>query len=123
MNNEDKSWLDHRAGFADDYHESNYISPLLSYVMHASHRLAEKNFHEGDHFSKVLEVGVGSGEHLPFIRHGFDQYTLTDLDALMLEVAQTCGACQRVATMSACITCVHFYQVRWPQYSRKGETS
>jgi len=86
--NEDKVWLDHRAGFADIYDDSNYSSPLQSMVMRASHRLAEKHFHKHDHFSKVLEIGAGTGEHLVFVRHSFDQYILSDLDMRTLEVAK-----------------------------------
>ena len=87
-NNEDQAWLDYRARFADIYDESNYASPLQSAVMRASHRLTEKNFKERDHFAKVLEIGAGTGEHLGFVRHNFDQYVLTDLDAKTLEVAK-----------------------------------
>ncbi|MDP5238445.1 class I SAM-dependent methyltransferase [Uliginosibacterium sp. 31-16] len=88
MNNEDKAWLDYRARFADVYDESNYASPLQSAVMRASHRLTEKKFNERDHFARVLEIGAGTGEHLSFVRHGFDEYVLTDLDAKTLDVAK-----------------------------------
>jgi len=88
MENEDHAWLDYRARFADVYDESNYASPLQSAVMRASHRLTEKRFQERDHFSKVLEIGAGTGEHLSFVRHGFDQYVLSDLDVKTLEVAK-----------------------------------
>ena len=88
MKNEDKAWLDWRAKFANIYDESNYASPLQSQLMQASHRLAEKRFQERDHFAKVLEIGAGTGEHLGFVRHGFEQYILSDLDAKTLEVAK-----------------------------------
>lgn len=88
MENEDQAWLEYRAKFADVYDQSNYSSPLQSAVMRASHRITEKNFKERDHFAKVLEIGAGTGEHLGFVRHGFDQYVLTDLDTKTLEVAK-----------------------------------
>lgn len=88
MSNEDKAWLDYRARFSEVYDDSNYSSPLQSFVMRESHRLAEKKFRENNHFSKVLEIGAGTGEHLAFIRHGFDQYVLTDLDSKTLDVAR-----------------------------------
>lgn len=88
MENEDQAWLDYRARFADVYDESNYASPLQAAVMRASHRLTEKRFQAHDHFSKVLEIGAGTGEHLGFVRHTFDQYVLSDLDAKTLEVAK-----------------------------------
>ena len=87
MNNEDKAWLDYRARFADVYDESNYARPVQSAVMRASHRLAEKHFNERHHFAKVLEIGAGTGEHLAFVNHRFDQYVLTDSDAKTLAIA------------------------------------
>lgn len=87
MNNEDQAWLDYRDRFADVYDEFNYSSPLQSAVMRASHRLVEMHFQERDHFAKVLEIGAGTGEHLAFVRHSFDQYVLTDMDAKTLSVA------------------------------------
>lgn len=88
MNNEDQAWLDHRARFAQVYDESNYSSSLQLAVMRASHRLTEKHFSVSDHFDKVLEIGAGTGEHLAFVRHVFDKYILTDLDAKTLELAK-----------------------------------
>lgn len=88
MENEDRAWLDYRARFADVYDESNYASPLQSAVMRASHRLTERRFQERDYFARVLEIGAGTGEHLGYVRHTFDQYVLTDLDGKMLEVAK-----------------------------------
>lgn len=88
MKNEDQAWLDFRARFADVYDESNYVSPLQSALMRASHRLVEKHFSVRDHFAKVLEVGAGTGEHLGFVCHTFDRYVLSDIDAKTLEVAK-----------------------------------
>jgi ubiquinone/menaquinone biosynthesis C-methylase UbiE len=88
MINEDRDWLDYRARFADVYDESNYSGLLQSGVMRASHRLTEKRFHEQTYFEKVLEIGAGTGEHLGFVRHRFDQYVISDLDAKTLEVAR-----------------------------------
>jgi len=88
MNSEDQTWLDYRARFSEIYDESNYSSPLQSAVMRASHRLTEKQFGGNDHFSRVLEIGAGTGEHFGFVRHNFDEYVLTDPDPKTLEVAQ-----------------------------------
>lgn len=88
MKNEDKAWIDYREKFSEVYDESNYTSPLQSSVMRASHKLVEKAFNDQVHFGKVLEVGAGTGEHIPFVRHSFDDYTLTDLDPKTLEVAK-----------------------------------
>ena len=89
MENEDPAWLDYRSRFADVYDKSNYTGSLQAAVMRASHRLTEKRFQKHDHFSRVLEIGAGTGEHLGFVRHGFDQYVLSDMDAKTLEVARS----------------------------------
>jgi ubiquinone/menaquinone biosynthesis C-methylase UbiE len=88
MINEDKAWVEYREKFADVYDESNYASPLQSAVMRASHKLTERAFDKTKHFGRVLEVGAGTGEHFPFVRHSFDQYILSDLDVGTLERAK-----------------------------------
>ncbi|POA36575.1 class I SAM-dependent methyltransferase [Pseudomonas sp. GW456-12-1-14-TSB6] len=87
MQNEDKEWLDYRARFAEVYDNSNYESPLQSFVMRASHKLTESPYNEKVKFERVLEVGAGTGEHLAFVQHDFDEYVLTDMDAKTLSVA------------------------------------
>ena len=37
------------------------------------------------HFRRVLELGGGNGEHLNYVLHGFDSYTLIDLRQAELE--------------------------------------
>lgn len=43
------------------------------------HRAMERPFDETRAFRRVLEVGGNRGEHIPFVRHQFDEYVLTDL--------------------------------------------
>ena len=87
MEHEDKEWLDYRARFSEVYDNSNYESSLQSFVMRASHELTERPFDQHQKFGRVLEVGAGTGEHLAFVRHDFDEYVLSDMDAKTLEVA------------------------------------
>lgn len=85
---DDRAWLDYQQRFADVYDDSAYAGgSLQSWVMRQSHKLGERPFGSDAHFSKVLEIGAGTGEHVPFIRHSFDEYVLTDLDAKTLEIA------------------------------------
>lgn len=88
MQTEDKAWIEYREKFADVYDEANYSSPLQSFVMNASHKLVEKKYHSHQHFNRVLEIGAGTGEHISFVRHTFDEYILTDHDPKTLEVAK-----------------------------------
>jgi phosphatidylethanolamine/phosphatidyl-N-methylethanolamine N-methyltransferase len=88
MQIEDKAWIEYREKFSEVYDESNYSSSLQSFVMRSSHKFVEKAFDDQVHFGRVLEVGAGTGEHLPFVQHGFDEYTLTDHDPKTLEVAK-----------------------------------
>lgn len=43
------------------------------------HRAMETPFRPSDQYAHVLEVGGNRGEHVPYIRHQFDRYVLSDL--------------------------------------------
>lgn len=88
MENEDKAWTDYREKFSELYDNSNYASPLQSFVMRASHKLVEKEYGQVTQFKKVLEIGAGTGEHVKFVLHDYDEYTLSDMDEKTLEVAK-----------------------------------
>lgn len=88
MQKEDKAWIEYRERFADIYDDANYSNGLQASLMRASHKLMEKTFDDQVHFDRVLEIGAGTGEHLPFVHHGFNEYILTDLDAKTLEAAK-----------------------------------
>jgi len=87
MQGEDKAWLEWKNNFSDIYDDLNYTDSIQSRVMRASHKFAEKAFSDQVHFSRVLEVGAGTGEHLPFVIHSFDEYILTDFDQKALDIA------------------------------------
>lgn len=88
MHNEDKAWIEWREKFSEVYDKANYSRSMQSLVMRASHKLAERAFDAHTRFSRVIEVGAGTGEHLSFVRHGFDEYILSDLDPKPIEFAQ-----------------------------------
>ena len=85
---EDLAWIEYRDRFSRVYDDSNYASPLQSFVMRASHRLTEKPLSSEMHFSRTIEIGAGTGEHIKYVKHSFDQYLLTDLDQEALNVAR-----------------------------------
>jgi phosphatidylethanolamine/phosphatidyl-N-methylethanolamine N-methyltransferase len=88
MQSEDKEWIEYRERFSEVYDDANYSSPLQSAVMRASHKLVENEYNECTNFSRIIEIGAGTGEHLPYVRHGFDEYILSDPDQKTLEVAR-----------------------------------
>jgi phosphatidylethanolamine/phosphatidyl-N-methylethanolamine N-methyltransferase len=99
LQKEDQAWIDWQKQFTTAYDEANYNNSLQTVAMNASHRLTEKPFRNSDHFGRVLEIGAGTGAHLPFVKHGFDQYILTDLNDAALEVARTKLAAQHVGKL------------------------
>lgn len=89
MQNEDKAWIEFKSSeYATVYDNLNYSSSMQSWVMRASHRFSEKAFDSKVHFDRVLEIGAGTGEHLPFVRHTYNKYVLTDIDPGTLDLAK-----------------------------------
>lgn len=73
---------------ADAYQSLNYGDSLSGFFMRRGHVLLEDAFDLGAHFGKVVEVGAGAGEHLGFVRHGFDHYLMTDWNDIRLQHAR-----------------------------------
>lgn len=69
------------------YEGKNYDEGLAGYYLGKSHEWCERAFGPAQHFSRVLEVGAGTGVHLRYVRHGFDEYVMTDLNVPFLESA------------------------------------
>ena len=67
------------------YERSNYDEGLAGSFLKMSHAWAERSFGPETAFSRVLEVGAGTGIHLRFVRHAFDHYWMTDLNPPFLE--------------------------------------
>ena len=85
---EDEMWLRWKASQDVVYDDITYSdNSLVSYVNKTGHRLVERPFGHSSHFSRVLEVGAGSGIHLNFVRHRFDEYHLTDVNNKLLRRA------------------------------------
>ena len=73
---------------ADAYDSLNYGRSLSGYFMQRGHVVLESRFGPDTHFSSVLEVGSGAGEHLGYIRHSFDRYLMTDWNDIRLAHAR-----------------------------------
>jgi phosphatidylethanolamine/phosphatidyl-N-methylethanolamine N-methyltransferase len=69
------------------YETMNYDTSLAGKVLKHSHALLEKPFNSRFSFSKVLEVGAGSGVHIDFVNHQFDEYWMTDSSTGMLKIS------------------------------------
>lgn len=74
--------------FENNYEKLNYSGNLSSRVLSHSHVVLEKEFGVNRHFSKVLEIGAGSGQHALSVQHAFDSYTITDGNDRMLDQAK-----------------------------------
>lgn len=70
------------------YGARNYGGSLAARMMRRGHALLERPFDADDFFPTVVEVGAGTGEHFPHVRHGFDRYFLTDLNSARLAAAR-----------------------------------
>lgn len=62
------------------YEGENYDAGLTGYFLRKSHECAEAGFGAEQHFPRVLEAGAGTGVHIRFVRHAFDEYVSTDLN-------------------------------------------
>lgn len=67
------------------YEGTNYNSGLTGYFLQKSHEWAERDWDEQTHFSKVLEVGAGTGIHIDHVKHTFDHYVMTDLNPPLMD--------------------------------------
>lgn len=80
MNKENnmKEFPDFTDYYANGYNEAVYGKGLMPFCMRQSHKLLESAFGEKDKFETVLEIGAGLGHHLPFVRHTYSKYIMTD---------------------------------------------
>lgn len=70
------------------YQNTNYDSGLTGYFLKKSHEWSEKKFDETMKFNKVLEVGAGSGVHIDYVKHQYDEYYMTDLQESFINQAK-----------------------------------
>jgi phosphatidylethanolamine/phosphatidyl-N-methylethanolamine N-methyltransferase len=87
----------------DEWYEHHYSQVAAtadgSFFERFMHRSMERRQDAGEHYSQVLEVGGNRGEHLPYVRHSYDRYLLTDLrpptvsDAVLADPKIELGEC------------------------------
>jgi phosphatidylethanolamine/phosphatidyl-N-methylethanolamine N-methyltransferase len=78
-------WINlERSAFIERWYDQQYrenayggVAGLMQSYMHRS---LERGYDSTTHFQRVLEVGGNTGEHLEFVRHAYETYTLSDLE-------------------------------------------
>lgn len=84
----DPSYDDYMSRWTASYEATNYDRGMAAHFLSMSHVWCEQAFGPDTHFSRVLEVGAGTGVHIRTIRHTFDEYVMTDLNPPMLDQIQ-----------------------------------
>ena len=86
---EDPMWELWQQKMPELYNRSVYEgNSLVGKVNCRGHYDLEKDFGPDAHFKRVLEVGAGTGFHLDTVRHGFDEYVMTDLSPELIAQAE-----------------------------------
>lgn len=87
----DPSYDEYMERWTSAYESANYERGLAARLLLLSHTWCERKFGPSQHFSRVLEVGAGTGIHITKVRHTFDEYIMTDLNPPMLDQARGYG--------------------------------
>jgi ubiquinone/menaquinone biosynthesis C-methylase UbiE len=81
----DPDYNEYLGNWSELYEEKNYEKGLSGYYLSKSHQWCEQYFGSHIHMNNILEVGAGTGIHLEYVRHSFDNYTITDFNTEFLE--------------------------------------
>lgn len=73
--------------YIQSYDTNNTRKTLAGSFLQKSHQLLEQTLPSDIDYRRVLEVGAGSGHHLPYVKHDFNQYVMTDGSDDMLKIA------------------------------------
>ncbi len=68
--------------FNDYYGEKyakNHYTGILGKFTNNYHQQLERNYDQEDRFQSVLEIGGGTGEHLRYVSHRFEEYAIVDI--------------------------------------------
>ena len=72
----------------DSYYSESYkdvmYSGFVGKIFRLSHIQMERNFRKSHFYGSVLELGATDITHFDYIRHGFNDYLVTDIDSTSL---------------------------------------
>lgn len=74
--------------YIQSYDTNNTEQTLAGSFLQKSHLLLEKTLPRIENMKRVLEVGAGSGHHLPYVKREYQQYVMTDGSNDMLDIAR-----------------------------------
>lgn len=83
----------------DEYYSTTSATANGSVFERYMHRAMEAPYSASDRFDRVLEVGGNRGEHVPYVRHSFSSYVLSDL--FMPEATEEVSRDRRVVAEAA----------------------
>ncbi len=66
----------------ENFYNNMYNKVTNSFGVSILHRIAHTKLEKGlerKTFKSVLEIGANQGEHLPYVMHNYDEYTMTDI--------------------------------------------
>jgi len=99
---------DYLRRWSEMYDHGNYGKGLAGHFLKRSHSWCERPFGPEVFFPRVLEVGAGTGMHLRYVRHRFDEYLMTDLNPPMLAKIRVDAHAGRVTTAQADATALQY---------------
>ena len=68
-----------QGNYYDLHYQSVHYKGSLGLFTSFYHQQLERRRKSKSHYPKVLEIGAGTGEHLQFVKHTFDEYILSDI--------------------------------------------
>lgn len=67
-----------RRWYVEQYSQNAYGS-TSGLIQNWMHRSLERGYTSDTFFNRCLELGGNTGEHVPYVRHSFSEYLLTDI--------------------------------------------
>lgn len=76
---DERTVAEEQARYYQEHFSSVNYSGSAGFATRLIHRALERGLTGESHLSTVLELGAAHGDHVAYVRHGFDRYLVTDL--------------------------------------------